>query len=136
MLLCAVILQVQINEGIHNCASRARVIGRMTSQAWVAERDIPLLKKKPSMGPKEVQEELQDKYKIEIPYQTVVYGRQRATNKLFGKWDDSFDWLYRFKVEVEMRSPGSILEIDIETVDDKVHFKRFFVVSKQVLMVS
>jgi hypothetical protein len=108
----------------------------MASQAWVAERAIPLLKKKPGMGPKEVQEELQDKYKIEIPYQTVVYGRQRATNKLFGKWDDSFDWLYRFKAEVEMRSPGSILEIDIETVDDKVHFKRFFVVSKQVLMVS
>jgi hypothetical protein len=54
---------------------------------------------------------------------------------LFGKWDDLFDWLYRFKVEVEMRSPGSILEIDTETVDDKVHFKRFFVVSKQLLMV-
>ena len=98
----------------------------MASQAWVAERAIPLLKKKPSMGPKAVQEELQDKYKIEIPYQTVVYGRQRAANKLFGKWDDSFDWLYRFKAEVEMRSPGSILEIDTETVDDKVHFKRFF----------
>jgi hypothetical protein len=25
-----------------------------------------------------------------------------------------------------MRSPGSILEIDTDTVDDKVHFKRFF----------
>jgi hypothetical protein len=126
MILCAVILNVQINEGIHNCASRARVVGRMASQAWVAERAIPLLKKKPGMGPKEVQEELQDKYKIEIPYQTVVYGKQRAANKLFGKWDNSFDWLYRFKAEVEMRSPDSILEIDTETVDDKVHFKRFF----------
>jgi len=36
-------------------------------------------------GPKAVQEELQDKYKIEITYQTVVYGRQRAANKLFRK---------------------------------------------------
>ena len=52
----------------------------------MAERAIPLLEKKPSMGPKAVQEELQDKYKIEIPYQTIIYGRQRATNKLFGKW--------------------------------------------------
>jgi len=34
------------------------VVGRMASQAWVAERAIPLLKKKPSMGPKKVQEEL------------------------------------------------------------------------------
>ena len=78
------------------------------------------------MGPKAVQDELQVKYKIEIPYQTIVYGRQRTANKLFGKWDDSFDWLYRFKTEVEMRSPGSILEIDTKTVEDKVHFKRFF----------
>jgi len=117
---------VQINEGQHNCASRSRVVGRMASQAWVAERAIPLLKKKPSMDPKEVQEELQTKYKIEIPYQTVVYGRQRAANKLFGKWDDSFDWLYRFKVEVEMRSPGTIVEIATEEVDGKIHFSRFF----------
>ena len=67
MMLCGVNLQVQINEGIHNRASRARVLGKMVSQAWVAERAIPLLKKKPSMGPKVVQEELHDKYKIEIP---------------------------------------------------------------------
>ena len=66
--------------------SRARVPRcSMASQAWVAERAIPLLKRKPSMGPKAVQDELQVKYKIEITYQTVVYGRQRATNKLFGK---------------------------------------------------
>ena len=85
MMLCGVNLQVQINKGIHNCASRARVLGKMASKAWVAERAIPLLKKKPSMGPKAVQEELQDKYKIEITYQTVVYGRQRVANKLFRK---------------------------------------------------
>ena len=122
-------MHIQINQGTHNCASRASVGCTMASQAWVAESTIHLLKRKPSMGPKAVQEEFQYKYKIEIPYQTVVYGRQRAANKLLGKWDDSFDWLYRFKVEVELMSPGSILEIDTETVDDKIHFKRFFVVS-------
>jgi len=63
----------------------------MASQAWVAERAIHLLKRKPSMGAKAVQDELQVKYKIKISYQTIVYGRQRAANKLFGKWDDSFD---------------------------------------------
>ena len=52
---------------------------------------------------------------------------------MFGKWDDSFDWLYRFKAEVEMRSPCSILEIDTKTVDDKVHFKRFFCCFKAVI---
>jgi hypothetical protein len=98
----------------------------MASQALVAEMAILFLKKKPSMGVKALQEALQDKYNIDINYQTVVYGKQRACDKLFGKWDDSFDWLYRFKAKVEMRSPGSILEIYTETMDDKVHFKRFF----------
>jgi hypothetical protein len=87
---------------------------------------IPFLKKKPSIGVKALQEALQDKYSIDINYQTVVYGKQRACDKLFSKWDDSFDWLYRFKAEVEMRSPGSILEIYTATVDDNVYFKRFF----------
>ena len=68
MMLCGVNLQVQINEGIHNCAFRARVLGKMASQAWVAERAIPLLKRKPGMGPKAVHDELQVNYKIEIPY--------------------------------------------------------------------
>lgn len=98
----------------------------MASQAWVAERAIPFLNKKNGMGPKELQKELQDTYKITIPYHTVYHGRKRATDKLFGKWSDSFDWLYRFKAEVEMRSPGSVVEIDTVKVGDKVHFNRFF----------
>jgi hypothetical protein len=45
---------------------------------------------------------------------------------LFGSWNDSFDWLYRFKAEVALRSPGSIVEIDTVIVDNKLHFSRFF----------
>jgi hypothetical protein len=45
----------------------------MASQAWVAKRAIPLLKKS-SMGAKAVQDELQGKYNIQIPYQTIYYG--------------------------------------------------------------
>jgi hypothetical protein len=48
----------------------------MANQAWVAERAIPLLKRKPNMGAKEMKEALEDKYKIQINYQTVWYGRQ------------------------------------------------------------
>ena len=59
MMLCGVNLQVQINEGIHNCASRARVPRcSMASQAWVVERAIPLLKRKTGMGLKAVRDEL------------------------------------------------------------------------------
>ena len=49
---------------------------------------MPLLKDKPQMGARELKEELEKKYKININYQTCWYGRQRATDKLFGKWDD------------------------------------------------
>jgi hypothetical protein len=67
---------VQINNEDHKCASRSRVCGAMANQAWVAERAIPLLKRKPNMGAKEMKEALEDKYKIQINYQTVWYGRQ------------------------------------------------------------
>ncbi|WVZ50467.1 hypothetical protein U9M48_001715 [Paspalum notatum var. saurae] len=98
----------------------------MASQAWVAERTVPLLKKKASMGAAEVKAELESKYHINIPYQTVWYGREKAATKLFGSWDQSYDWLYRFKAEVELRSPGSVVEIDIVIVNGKKHFSRFF----------
>ena len=64
------------------------------------------------MGAKELKEELNYKYKIDIPYQIVYNGRQRASDKLFGKWNDSFDYLFRFKAEIELRSPESVVEID------------------------
>ncbi|WVZ82562.1 hypothetical protein U9M48_029816, partial [Paspalum notatum var. saurae] len=119
-------VRVQINTIEHRCASKCRLLGSMASQAWVAERAIPLLKRKPNIGAKEIQEELEHKYNLKILYQTVWYGRQRAADKLFGKWDDSWDWLYRFKAEVELRSPGSVVEIDTITTEGQVRFNRFF----------
>jgi hypothetical protein len=38
-----------------------------------------------------LKEELEKKYKIKINYRTCWYSRQRAADKLFGKWDDSFN---------------------------------------------
>jgi hypothetical protein len=79
-----IFLQIQINKHDHLCASRSGVLGTMASQAWIAERAIPLLKKKPDMGAKEVKSILEDKYNVLINYQTAWYGRQRAVDKLFG----------------------------------------------------
>jgi len=101
----------------------------MASQGWIAERAVPLLKDtttKKNLGAKEIRKELEKQYKIKINYQTCWYGRQRAADKLFGKWDDSFDWLFRFKAKVELRSPGSVVEVDTVKVGNKVHFSRFF----------
>ena len=120
-------MQIQINQGAHNCVSTQRVLIRMASISWVAKRAVPLQKMKPSMGATEMQKELRFKYNIDIPYQTVYNGTKRASEKLFGKWNDSFDWLYRFKAEIELRSPGSVIEIDTVTDEDgKVRFSKFF----------
>jgi len=43
-------MQIEINQGVHNCASTQRVVSRMASIAWVAERPIPYLKRNPQMG--------------------------------------------------------------------------------------
>jgi hypothetical protein len=102
----------------------------MASQAWVAERAIPQLKRKPAFGAKELKEELENKYSILVNYQTVWYGRQRASDKLFGKWDDSYGWLYRCKAEVELRSLGGVVEITYEENDGIKYFSKFFVVSR------
>jgi hypothetical protein len=132
-MCCFCLAQIQINPvEEHLCASRSRVKLTMASQAWVAERAIPLLKRKPAMGAAEVKEALEEKYHTNINYQTAWYGRQRAVDKLFGKWNDSFDCLYRFKAEVGLRQPGSVVEIHTEIVDGNHHFSRFFVPSRVV----
>ena len=121
-------MQIQINKQDHKCASTQRVEDNtMASIKWVAERAVQFLKKKTSMGATEMKKELKFKYGIDIPYQTVYNGTRRASEKLFGKWNDSFDWLYRIKAEIELRSPGSVVEIDTITDDEgKVRFSRFF----------
>jgi hypothetical protein len=65
-------VQIQINCGKHTCASTARVLGRMANILWVAERAIPYLKRKPTMGASELRKDLEDKYKIQINYQTMI----------------------------------------------------------------
>jgi hypothetical protein len=72
----------------------------MANIKWVAERAVQFLKKKASMGATEMQKELKFKYGVDVPYMTVYNGTKRAAMKLFGKWEDSFDWLYRFKAEI------------------------------------
>ena len=99
----------------------------MANIKWVAERAVQFLKKKPGMGATEMKKELKFKYGIDVNYHTVYKGTKRASDKLFGKISDSFDWLYRFKAEIELRSPGSVVEIDTTTDEEgKVRFSRFF----------
>jgi len=78
------------------------------------------------MGAKKLQEELQDKYHVQIGYGTVWNGRQLAAEKKFSTWEESFGYLFRFKAEVEARMSGSVVEIDLIEQEDGVYFNRFF----------
>ena len=110
----------------HMCSSSSRIKSSMASRSWVADKAITILKNTPNVGAKQLQKQLQDDYKVTIGYDTVWQGREIAVNNLYGNWEESFQRLYNFKAEVELRSPGSIVEIDTINVRGNVHFNRFF----------
>jgi hypothetical protein len=84
------------------------------------------LRKEPSMGANKLQDALQEDHKCTIGYGIVADGRNIALKKLHGSWEDSFQLLYNWGVEVLKHSPNSVIEIDTLEVDGKVYFYRFF----------
>ncbi|KAF0895499.1 hypothetical protein E2562_013595 [Oryza meyeriana var. granulata] len=67
---------VEIKTNKHECTSTSKVLGRMASQAWVANKAATTMRKKPNYGAKELQNMLEDRYKVQIPYAT---GRKPLT---------------------------------------------------------
>jgi hypothetical protein len=66
----------------------------------------------------------------------VWRGKARALDEVYGKWSKKFELLFRWKAEVEKRSPGSVVEIDVLEVDGEVYFYHFSVLLNHALMVS
>uniref|UniRef100_A0A0A9DTF7 SWIM-type domain-containing protein n=1 Tax=Arundo donax TaxID=35708 RepID=A0A0A9DTF7_ARUDO len=110
----------------HNCLSTSKLVKSMASQKWVAERVVGWLRQNPALGAKELQDKLQEVYSVEVGYGTVWAGRQKAMNKIFQYWDDSFHALYNFRADLLSRSPGSVVEISTEICGDNVHFDKLF----------
>lgn len=110
----------------HTCTSSARRRTTTPTSSWVAGLALPILMKKPNMGAKELQKELQDKWKCTISYDTVWKGREKAFLDLHGAWEDSFRLLFSWKEAVLEKMPDSVIEIDAEEEDGKVFFSRFF----------
>ena len=54
----------------------------------------------------------------------------KAATGLYGSWEESFRMLYNYKAEIELRSPGSIVEIDTTTHEGEVHFSKLFIAFK------
>ena len=91
----------------------------------MADAILDWLREEPGLGPTALHGKLFEKYKIEIPYMRIFNARERALDRINGQWNDSFQLLYTFKAEVEMASPGSVVEIDKHTVPFKIKGKSF-----------
>ncbi|XP_037473932.1 uncharacterized protein LOC119349951 [Triticum dicoccoides] len=123
---------VRVNKIVkpHKCSSTAAVITSMADQAWVAEKAMGYLQTEPNIGASELRKKLQAEYKCTIGYHTVDKGKERAKNSLYGTWGKSFQSLLNFKAEIDKRSPGSIVEVDVKREGGEVHFRRFFMALK------
>ena len=74
-----------------------------------------------------MKKDLEKKYNITLSYYVVWDGMAMALEELQGKWDDSFEDVFRFKAEVERTNPGSFMDIEWVKVAKKMKFTRMFV---------
>ncbi|KAM0880994.1 hypothetical protein ACQ4PT_033212 [Festuca glaucescens] len=114
----------------HYCLTSSRKPSSMASQSWIADRALPILWKKPETSAAELLEKLEEDFGITLKYWTVWKARERAMTNLYGTWEESFQLLYSLKAEIELRSPGTVVEVDTKDVDGEVHFSRFFIALK------
>ena len=75
---------------------------------------------------KAMQKMIKEHHKVGLHYKRVYMGKKLALKELYGDWDSSLDNLYRFKAQVEISCPGSIVQIDHYTIKEKIRFRRFF----------
>lgn len=125
--------QVKTNSPKHTCGSFNKCQETMASNKWVADRVVELLRDDPTMSLKKLQNVL-NKYKVDVPYGRVFRGKERALDMINGKWDDNYDLLPTYQVELLKYLPGSVVELDTETYvgDDMltlIHFIQHSVVS-------
>ena len=102
----------------------------MTTQSWVADRAATMLKKDPTIGAVKILKDLQEEHHVTLDYHTVWKGKQREATSLYGSWEESFRMLHNYKAEIELQSPGSIVEIDTTTIEVHAHFGKLFIAFK------
>ena len=94
---------------------------RSAESRWIADTIKNWVQEDSNIGPTQLKKDPKKKYGLVIPYMRVFYGKKMALDNIYGKWSDSFQLLYTFKVEVEKASPGSVVNIDKHTVQFKIN---------------
>jgi hypothetical protein len=122
---------VKKNPCDHDCSSaRRKKKVKNATKRWICEKVKDWLIEDATLGAKALQKKIKEHHKVNIHYKRVYMGKLLALKQLYGDWDSSFDNLYRFKAQVESCSPGSIVQIEHHTINDKIRFKRMFVALK------
>ena len=101
----------------------------MASQGQCADRLANWVKKNPNKGAKDAKEKLEGDYGIKLKYSKAWCGLKVALQQVHGKYSESFQLLFNWKAQIEISSPESIVEIELEGKKKK-RFKRIFVALK------
>nr|KAJ0204105.1 hypothetical protein LSAT_V11C500286440 [Lactuca sativa] len=111
----------------HSCTRSNKCGNKHATQGWISDVVTDKLKSDGDVSPANLQTWLMQTYNVNVPYMRVFRGREQAYKDMYGNWDDSYVNVYDFKQELEKRNPGSVVEIDLQTIGDKKHFQRFFI---------
>jgi hypothetical protein len=104
----------------HNCPNTVLSEKiRLSSTKWIATTILYWVRTDQSIGPSELKAKLSDRFNVVTPYHRIFHGKEMALDLIKGKWNGSFD-MHSFKVEIEKRSPMSIVDIDYEIVRGRV----------------
>ena len=114
----------------HECATTKLTVGRMASQGWCADRLGDWIKKNPTKRAKDAKDKLEGDYGIKLKYSKAWSGLKVALDQIHGKYEESFHLLFNWAAQLEISSPGSRVEIELEKVGKKNRFKRIFVALK------
>ena len=125
----SILLQIKVLPAEYNRPTTKLREGKMATQDWCASRLIEWLKKNPNKGAKDARDKLEDDYGIKLKYSKAWAGTKLALQHIHGKYEESFQLLVNWKAQMELSSPGSIVEIEVEG-NKKQWFKRIFVALK------
>ncbi|XP_057770752.1 uncharacterized protein LOC130990542 [Salvia miltiorrhiza] len=76
------------------------------------------------LKPKAIQLELQREFGVQIKYDVSLRARNRATEMVYGRHDQSFEMLPKYLYKLRQSNPGSLVEWE---VDPDGRFKHLFV---------
>jgi hypothetical protein len=123
-------MQIKVLPFEHTCSSTKLHEGKMATQGWCANRLHDWLKTNPGKGPTDCRKKLEEKYEIKLKYSKAWSGMKKAIDQIHGTYEESFQLLFNWKVALQNKSPGTIVEIELQKVGKKMCFKRIFVALK------